>query len=92
MIHTRLKQIIKFYEDMKYIQLRNWYQAQEEYGAFCDDFDLFYDSSLNKNDSEFRKNPVYNYVLNQNYIRFGRSVKTKRQNDVNGYFINPLFL
>lgn len=92
LIHTRLKQIIKFYEDMKYVQLRNWYQAQEEYGAFCDDFDLFYDSSLDKDDSELRKNSVYNYVLNQNYIRFGRSVKTKRQNDVNGYFTNPLFL
>ena len=87
----RLNQIISFYKDLDYSSLKNWYEAQSEYGTYDDDFSLFYDANLfSSTDNELRSNRVYNYVLTENYIRWRRSFKHKELNDANEIFTSPI--
>lgn len=81
LFHVRLNQIIDFYNDLDYRKLRDWYSAQEEFGSYCTDYDLFYDTSIDYLHSRKMCNPVYNHVLYENYKRFNKSFKHKQLND-----------
>lgn len=95
--------ILKFYKDMDYYNLVTWYQSQEQFFAEYpneprDDFYSNYWKLYGIDDPieyirEHGSLPVkfhsflYTKKLFSNWVRFERSVKTKRQNDINGIFV-----
>ena len=95
--------IVKFYHDMDYYNLVKWYQSQEQFFADYpnDPIDDFYSNywKLYGIDDPWayirvhgflphkRHSSLYTRKLFSNWIRFDRSVKTKRQNDINCMFV-----
>ena len=96
--------VLKFYNDMDYYNLVTWYQSQEEFFAEYpnepkDDFYSNYWKLYGIDDPceyiyEHGSLPpkyhsfLYTKKLFANWVRFDRSVKTKKQNDINGMFVN----
>ena len=82
-----LQVIEKFYNDVEYRNLKNWYFAIEEYGEnYGTCYDVFYtcDNALdlfNDEDGYGAHNPVYNRLKMQLYNKFEKRVKTKKVND-----------
>ena len=101
-IKQRVCDIWKFYKDLDYENLIDWYKAIEEYSDLYPEKSLylFYEcptlcygeEEYNRSTLEFQKeilaNPVYQEVLNERFFMFDKSIKHKQQNDMNQIFID----
>lgn len=99
-VYPRLLQIIEFYNVFNQLQLRNFYELQEEYANknpdFLDGLRFFYDNIEEKQYETFpplqyyqmsiKDFPVYNDFQNTVAFDFARSIKHKVQNDLNQIF------
>ena len=97
----RFEQLYKFYKDLDYSRLTDWYKAIEEYQELYPGHSLylFYEcptmaygeEEYNRSTLEFHRqcnlNPVYQESLYDLYIKYDKSIKHKEQNDKNRIFM-----
>lgn len=97
----RFEQLYKFYKDLDYSRLTDWYKAIEEYQELYpgQSLYLFYEcptmaygeEEFNRSTLEFHKecnlNPLYQEALYDLYMKYDNSIKHKEQNDKNRIFM-----
>lgn len=97
LFRPRLRQIVKFYDDLDKQNLHNWYSAQSEYSVREDCYIPFYDNPYKLYSDDFdydiavKGNSVFCHQLNVAYERFDKSIKHKQLNDANDMFNNQIY-